>query len=72
MRVIYPGPSAAVTILATGQQAERGKPVDVPAKAGRNLVAQGWEKPSRPKPGGKPAKKTSGDPPAESNPEEKN
>lgn len=48
MRVIYPGPSEAVRILATGQVATRGEPVDVPATLGRQLVRQGWEKPADP------------------------
>lgn len=56
MRLIYPGPSAAVTLLATGQTAERGVPIDIPdVDVGLSLVAQGWT------PAPKPRKKKAAD-----------
>lgn len=44
MRVIYPGPSAAVNVVADGRivTAARAEPVDVPAVLASELVAQGW------------------------------
>ena len=53
MRVTYPGPHEAVTILATGQTVARGDTCDVPAPLGRQLIAQGWTKPAPAKKAGK-------------------
>lgn len=43
MKVTYCGPSAAVTICATGDVVPAGGSVDVDAALGKQLVAQGWE-----------------------------
>lgn len=48
MRVTYPGPYQAVTVLATGDVCEAGQSVDVPADVAVALIAQGWTKPTGP------------------------
>lgn len=46
MNLTYPGPADAVNILATGQRAERGKPIDITDKAvAVSLIEQGWTEP---------------------------
>lgn len=50
MRVTYPGPHEAVTVLATGDVCDAGKSVDVPADIAASLIAQGWTKPAATKP----------------------
>ena len=51
MKLQYNGPSDAVNILATGQRAEKGKPIDITDEAvAASLIEQGWTEP-------KPAKK---------------
>jgi len=54
VKLTYPGPHEAVTILATGQTVNRDESVEVadPALAAQ-LVAQGWTAPAA-----KPAKAT--------------
>lgn len=54
MKVTYEGPQEGVVILSTGQTVARGETVEVPADVGRQLVAQGWTKPT---PAKKAAKK---------------
>lgn len=46
MKLTYNGPSDAVNLLATGQRAEKGKPIDItdPAVAA-SLIEQGWTEP---------------------------
>lgn len=46
MLLTYNGPSDAVNLLATGQRAEKGKPIDItdPAVAA-SLIEQGWTEP---------------------------
>lgn len=51
MKLTYNGPADAVNLLATGQRAERGKPIDITDEAtAASLIEQGWTEP-------KPAKK---------------
>ncbi len=40
--IIFPGPQASVQIVATGQVAERGKPIDVDDVVAAQLLEQGW------------------------------
>ncbi len=46
MKLQYNGPSDAVNLLATGQKAVKGKPIDItdPAVAA-SLIEQGWTEP---------------------------
>jgi len=46
MKLTYPGPFEGVTVLATGQKAKRGVPVEIDDDAvAASLVEQGWEIP---------------------------
>lgn len=58
MKVTYPGPSAAVTICATGDIVPAGGTVDVDQALGKQLVAQGWEQPTAKKAAASKAKAT--------------
>jgi hypothetical protein len=46
MKLTYPGPHEGVTILATGQKAQRGVATEIADEAvAASLVEQGWESP---------------------------
>lgn len=50
MRIKYVGPHQTVTIAATGQTAERGKPLDVDAQTANRLLDQAyWKRATRKK-----------------------
>lgn len=49
MKVVYKGRHPAVVIAATGQRAERGKPVDVRDDVAASLLEQGWQPAQSPK-----------------------
>jgi hypothetical protein len=53
VKLTYPGPFEAVTILATGQTVKRGESVDVAPEVADRLAEQGWTAPAA-----KPAKAT--------------
>jgi len=51
VKLTYPGPHEAVTILATGQKAKRGETIEIADDAvAASLVEQGWTTPKPRKP----------------------
>jgi hypothetical protein len=53
MKLTYPGPFEGVTVLATGQKAKRGTPIEIPDDIAASLLDQGWEPVKAPKPASK-------------------
>lgn len=51
MKLTYPGPHEAITVLATGQKVQRGVPTEIADEGvAAQLVEQGWEIPKPKKP----------------------
>lgn len=46
MKLTYPGPHEAITVLATGQKVKRGQTVEIEDAVAERLVEQGWSKPA--------------------------